>query len=123
MVTRFGVKNVFRVAGCLITAGLLLAVILPQFLRRRWAFAHRFRRFICRAAGIRPGREKQNNARGYGDRSGIDRGIHRFLFGPPLIGYIAQAFDLRWSFAIMAALGFGTTLMAGRATRLVAGAV
>ena len=37
-----------------------------------------------------------------------------FLVGPPVIGFIAQASSLRWSFVFVAALGFCTTLLAGR---------
>src|SRR3569833_1855530 len=40
-------------------------------------------------------------------------GFIGFLAGPPLIGFIAQAVSLRLFFAIIAVLGFGTTLMAG----------
>ena len=29
-----------------------------------------------------------------------------------MIGFIAQAFSLRWSFTIIAILGFGTTVLA-----------
>jgi len=36
-----------------------------------------------------------------------------FLFGPPVIGFIAQIFSLRWSFTLIAILGFCTTLLAG----------
>jgi MFS family permease len=39
-------------------------------------------------------------------------GYFGFLFGPPLIGFIAQASSLRWSFSIIALLGFSTTLLA-----------
>ena len=35
-----------------------------------------------------------------------------FLIGPPIIGFIAQVSSLRWSFALIALLGLGTTLLA-----------
>lgn len=123
MVTRFGIKNVFRVAGCLITSGLLLAVILPQFYTAAAGFlltGFGVSSVVPLAYGL-AGKSKTMPA-GMAIAAVSTVGFLGFLFGPPLIGYIAQAFDLRWSFAIMATLGFGTTLMAGRATRSVAGA-
>jgi MFS family permease len=41
-------------------------------------------------------------------------GFLGFLMGPPVIGFIAEAMDLRWSFALIAILGFGTTLLASK---------
>jgi MFS family permease len=40
-------------------------------------------------------------------------GFLGFLLGPPLIGFIAEAFGLQWSFSLIAVLGLGTTLLAG----------
>jgi len=37
-----------------------------------------------------------------------------FLAGPPMIGFIAQAASLRWSLALIAVLGFTTTLISTR---------
>ena len=39
-------------------------------------------------------------------------GFLGFLLGPPLIGFIAQTFSLRWSFTLIAILGFLTTVLA-----------
>jgi MFS family permease len=41
-------------------------------------------------------------------------GFLGFLIGPPVIGFIAQLISLRWSFAFIALLGFGTALLAGK---------
>ena len=38
-------------------------------------------------------------------------GFLGFLFGPPLIGYIAQLFSLRTSFGVVAIFGLLITLM------------
>ena len=38
-----------------------------------------------------------------------------FLFGPPVIGYIAKAANLRWSFALMALLGSTVIVLAAQA--------
>ncbi len=41
-------------------------------------------------------------------------GFLGFLIGPPMIGFIAQATNLRWSFAVVAALGFCTTIISSK---------
>ena len=37
-----------------------------------------------------------------------------FLMGPPLIGYIAQLFSLRYSFAVIGLLGVSISLMVSK---------
>jgi MFS family permease len=37
-----------------------------------------------------------------------------FLMGPPVIGYISNAFGLRYSFALIGIFGIGVTLMVSR---------
>ncbi len=39
-------------------------------------------------------------------------GFLGFLIGPPVIGFIAQAISLRWSFTLIGILGFGTAILA-----------
>jgi MFS family permease len=41
-------------------------------------------------------------------------GFLGFLLGPPIIGFVAEASNLRISFALIAILGLGTTLLAKR---------
>jgi MFS family permease len=41
-----------------------------------------------------------------------------FLMGPPLIGYIAQAAGLRYSFAVIGIFGLGISLLVSRITAL-----
>ncbi len=41
-------------------------------------------------------------------------GFLGFLIGPPMIGFIAEATSLRWSFAVVAALGFCTTIISSK---------
>jgi MFS family permease len=41
-------------------------------------------------------------------------GFLGFLIGPPVIGFIAQAVNLRWSFTLIGILGFGTAILAGK---------
>mgnify|MGYP000541272247 CR=1 FL=1 len=39
-------------------------------------------------------------------------GFLGFLMGPPVIGHIAHASSLRWSFSLIALIGLGTALIA-----------
>lgn len=41
-----------------------------------------------------------------------------FLMGPPLIGYISQAFGLRYSFAVIGFFGLGITFLVSRVKAL-----
>jgi MFS family permease len=41
-------------------------------------------------------------------------GFLGFLIGPPIIGFISELSNLRVSFALIALLGLGTTIMSGR---------
>jgi MFS family permease len=41
-------------------------------------------------------------------------GFIGFLLGPPLIGTIAEYSNLRWSFTLIAILGFSITVLASR---------
>jgi MFS family permease len=45
-------------------------------------------------------------------------GFLGFLLGPPFIGFIAEYANLRVSFALVALLGLGTTLLARRLDRM-----
>ncbi len=40
-------------------------------------------------------------------------GFLGFMAGPPLIGFVAEASSLRWSFALVALIGLSTTVLAG----------
>ncbi len=37
-----------------------------------------------------------------------------FLIGPPVIGFIAELSNLQFAFLLIALLGFGTTILAGK---------
>jgi len=41
-------------------------------------------------------------------------GFLGFLFGPPVIGYIAKAASLRWSFALIALFGSLIIFLSGK---------
>ena len=45
-------------------------------------------------------------------------GFLGFLLGPPVIGFVAEAFNLRVAFGLIAILGLGTTFLARRISYL-----
>lgn len=115
LVTKFGVKNILQISGILIAAGLMTLVLLPF---TATAIAG------CLLVGFGVSCVVPVIFSLAGKSTGMSPGLALaavstisflgFLIGPPLIGFIAQAASLRWSFTIIAALGFGTTLLAGK---------
>lgn len=115
MVTRFGVKKVLQISGILIAAGLLISVAFPTVITAAIGFfltGFGVSSVVPLVYGLSG--KSSTMPPGMAIAAVSTVGFLGFLFGPPLIGYIAQALDLRWSFALMALLGFGTTLMAGK---------
>jgi MFS family permease len=116
MVTRFGVTRVLQLSGCLITSGLMLAVIFPDFYVAAFGFfltGFGVSSVVPLAYGL-AGKSKTMST-GMAIAAVSTVGFLGFLLGPPVIGYIAKASNLRWSFALMAILGFGTALLASKA--------
>jgi MFS family permease len=116
MVTRFGVTRVLQLSGALITVGLFTAVIFPNFYAAAFGFfltGFGVSSVVPLAYGL-AGKSKTMST-GMAIAAVSTVGFIGFVIGPPLIGYIAHAFNLRWSFALMGMLGFGTALLASRA--------
>ncbi|HRQ51867.1 MAG TPA: MFS transporter [Agriterribacter sp.] len=111
---KLGRKNMIRISGLLIAAGLMLAVILPYMVPATIGF-------LITGMGVSSVVPLVYSTAGRSGKvaSGVALaavstiGYLGFLFGPPAIGLIAQAFNLRWSFTLIAFLGLGTTLLAG----------
>lgn len=116
MVTKFGTTRVLQGAGCLITTGLLTSVFLPYFYTAAFGFfltGFGVSSVVPLAYGI-AGKSKKMTA-GIAISLVSSVGFLGFLFGPPIIGYVAEALNLQWSFGLMAVIGFGTALLAARA--------
>ena len=103
-----------RISGLLLATGLMLAVALPFMVPATIGF-------LITGMGVSSVVPLVYSAAGRSGKlsSGVALaavstiGYLGFLFGPPVIGLIAQAFSLRWSFTLIAFLGLGTTLLAG----------
>ena len=114
MSVKIGRKNMIRMSGLLIAGGLMLAVALPFIVPATIGF-------LVTGMGVSSVVPLLYSAAGRSGKvaSGVALaavstiGYLGFLFGPPVIGLIAQAFSLRWSFALIAFLGLGVTLLAG----------
>jgi MFS family permease len=116
--TRAGRKKTLQWSGILTAAGLLIAVIFPFFLTALSGF-------LLVGAGVSSvvplvygsaGRSKEMSP-GVAIAAVSTIGYLGFLFGPPFIGFIAQASSLRVSLGLIAVLGSIITVMATR-TRL-----
>jgi MFS family permease len=115
VVTRAGIKHVLQFSGIISTTGLLLAILFPHIITATIGF-------LLVGIGVSSvvplavalaGRSKTLPP-GVAIAAVSTVGFFGFLLGPPVIGFIAEAASLRWSFALVAVLGFGTTLLASK---------
>jgi MFS family permease len=120
IITKFGVKKILQFSGVLIAFGLATIILFPYL---QVAIAG------CLLVGVGvscvvpmvyalAGRSKTMSPE-FALAAVSTIGFLGFLLGPPVIGFIAQASSLRWSFALIALLGFGTTLLAGRLKNII----
>jgi MFS family permease len=115
LVTKFGVKRMLQISGSVITTGLLLAVIFPYLATATAGFflvGFGVSSVVPIVYGLAGKSTTMSAGAALAAVSTI--GFLGFLIGPPLIGFIAQAISLRWSFTLIAILGFGTALLAGK---------
>lgn len=113
-ITKFGVKRLLRISGVTIFIGLLTAAIFPTIVPTTIGFLL----VGLGVASVVPmtysiaGRSRTIQP-GVALAMVSTIGFLGFLLGPPLIGFVAEAFGLRWSLTMIAVLGLGTTLLAG----------
>jgi len=118
-VARYGVKRMLQFSGITIVAGMLLAVLWPSLIPATIGFLL----VGIGTSSVVPlvyslaGRSKKIPA-GLALALVSSIGFLGFLLGPPLIGFLSQATNLRVAFAFIALLGLGTTFLARRLNRL-----
>lgn len=106
LVDRTGVKNILRSSGWLIFAGFMLAVLWPHPLVGGLGFVMIGLGVSCivplvfKIAG-----KSAVTSSGHALASISSIGYLGFLLVPPLVGFVAQRANLRWSFGIIALLG------------------
>jgi MFS family permease len=108
-------KRMLQLSGIMTAGGLLLAVFFPQFITATIGF-------LIVGAGVSSvipmvystvGKSKVMSP-GVAIAAVSTIGYLGFLFGPPLIGFIAQATSLRVSFGFIAFMGMLIAVLAAR---------
>jgi MFS family permease len=115
LVTRVGVKRMLQMSGMLITTGLLLSVIFPYLVTATVGFllvGFGVSSVVPLVYGLAGKSKTMSPGTALASVSTI--GFLGFLAGPPLIGFIAQAISLRWSFTLIGILGFGTAILGSK---------
>lgn len=115
LVTKFGVQRMLQLSGTIITTGLLVAVIFPNLISATTGFllvGFGVSSVVPIVYGLAGKSTVMSASSALAAVSTI--GFLGFLIGPPLIGFIAQVAGLRLSFALIAVLGFGTTILAAK---------
>ncbi|MBI1781582.1 MAG: MFS transporter [Sphingobacteriales bacterium] len=115
LATKFGMKNILKFSGALITAGLVLSTLFPYVLTSTIGFllvglgVSSVVPFIYSLAG-----KSTTMSPGLALAAVSSVSFLGFLSGPPIIGFIAQAINLRGSFAVIALLGLGIVVMSNK---------
>ena len=115
LVTKFGVKRVLQLSGCLIVTGLLTAILIPNLYMTTAGFlltGFGVSSVVPLTYGL-AGKSHTMSA-GMAIAAVSTIGYLGFLFGPPVIGYIAKAANLRYSFALIAVFGFCVIILASK---------
>lgn len=115
LITKFGVTRILQFSGILIASGLAVMILAPALQPALLGCALVGIGVSCVVpmAYALAGKSK-NMSPQFALAAVSTISFLGFLIGPPLIGFIAQASSLRWSFTVVAVLGFCTTLLAGR---------
>jgi MFS family permease len=115
LISKIGRKRLLQFSGVMISGGLFTAVLLPNLVASTIAFM---------MVGLGVSSIVPTVYSTAGKHSKVPPGIALatvasvsflgFLMGPPLIGYIAEALSLRYSFAVIGFFGLGITIMVSR---------
>jgi MFS family permease len=115
LITRFGIRPMIRLSGVVIAAGLLTAIFLPYLVSATIGFllvGFGVSSVVPTVYGLAGKSKTMSPGVALAAVSSIS--FFGFLLGPPVIGFIAEASNLQWSFALIALLGLGTTLLANK---------
>mgnify|MGYP003605905171 CR=1 FL=1 len=114
-ISRFGKQRIMQISGLLMFSGLMLSVFIPQLIVCTLAFMMVGLGVACNVPTVYSvaGKNKKVNP-GVALAMVSSISFLGFLMGPPLIGYIAEMFDLRYSYALFACFGLIMVFMVGR---------
>jgi len=115
IIARVGRKKMLQISGILVLTGLMISVLFPYLLTATLGFLivgfgvssviPTVYSTAARSSKVAPGMAL----------AGVSSiGFLGFLLGPPLIGYIAQAASLQYSFAVVALFGLCITIMVSK---------
>jgi MFS family permease len=106
MANRIGVKSMLKYSGLFIMAGLLLAAIFPYTITTALGFMMTGFGVSCVVPMVFSMAGKVKHMSGGPAIAGVSTiGYFGFLIVPPTVGFIAEAFNLRWSLALIALFG------------------
>jgi MFS family permease len=112
LIRKIGRKKLMQICGIMISTGLFTSVIFPYLIPGTLAFmlvglgVSSIVPTVYSTAGRHP-----TIPPGIALATVSSVSFLGFLMGPPLIGYISEAFSLRYSFAVIGIFGIGITLM------------
>lgn len=115
LINKFGRKRVMQISGVVISTGLFTAVLFPYIIPATIAFmfvglgVSTIVPTLYSIAGKHPTIPTGEALTAVSSVSFLG-----FLMGPPVIGYIAELFGLRFSFAFIGIFGFMIALMVSR---------
>ncbi len=115
IVTRIGISKILKVAGLIISVGLMIIVLFPHLVAATVGsllVGIGTSAVVPLCYGLAGKSARMHPGVAVATVSTI--GFMGFLLGPPIIGFIAETLSLRWSFALVAALGLTTSLMASK---------
>jgi MFS family permease len=118
IVMRIGSRRMLQYAGILIALGLLLSTLFPSVVMATMGFmlvgfgVSSVVPIVYSQAGQT---KKMHPGQALASVSTI--GFMGFLAGPPIIGFVAQATSLRWSFVLVAIIGLSTSILAATLPR------
>ncbi|WP_313385117.1 MFS transporter [Chishuiella sp.] len=114
-ISKYGKKRIMQISGFFMSSGLLLSVFFPQLIVCTLAFMMVGLGVACNVPTVYSVAAKSTKgAAGVALATVSSVSFLGFLMGPPLIGYIAELFDLRYSYALFACFGLIMIIMVGR---------
>jgi MFS family permease len=115
LIAKYGRKRMLQLSGILISTGLFISVLLPYLITATIGFlivglgVSSIVPMVYSSAG-----KVGNISPGMALASVSSVSFLGFLMGPPLIGYIAELSDLRYSFATIGLLGFAIVFLVAK---------
>jgi MFS family permease len=115
LANRIGIKTMLKYSGILIFTGLLVASALPYTPIAVFGFIMVGFGVSCVVPMVFSMAGKVRHMSGGPAIAAVSTvGYFGFLIVPPVVGFIAEGFDLRWSFALMSLLGVLVWWMVGK---------